>query len=159
MRLPIALKYPLPKPGDAGYFGTHRSFDIHTGIDLYCDDGDPVYAMESGTVVATEAFTGVNAASPWWNDTWAVLVEGDSGVIVYGEIAIHPDICVGDPIEEGQLLGHVKKVLKKDKGVNPPSMLHLELMRHGHYDTQWWHADQDQPDFLLNPITLFDGLI
>lgn len=159
MRTPIELKYPLPKPGDAGYFGAVRSFDIHTGIDLYCDNGDPVYAMEDGVVVATEAFTGSNAGSPWWEDTWAILIEGKSGVIVYGEIIIDPELDKGDSIKEGQLIGHVKQVLKKDKGVNPTSMLHLELMEHGFYATYWWRPDEDQPEGLLNPITLFDGLV
>lgn len=158
MRSPIALKYPLPKPGDAGYFGTIRRFDIHTGIDLYCDDGDPVVAMEDGLVVSIEAFTGANAGSPWWEDTWALLVEGKSGVIVYGEITILPDISVGDTIKEGQLIGNVKRVLKKDKGVTPTSMLHLELMEHGYYQTYWWLLDQDQPEGLLNPITLFENI-
>lgn len=159
MRLPIALKHPLPKPGDAGYFGAIRRFDIHTGIDLYCDDGDPVYAMENGVVVGIEAFTGENAGSPWWEDTWAILIEGESGVIVYGEITILPNIEVNDLIDEGQLLGTVKRVLKKDKGVYPTSMLHLELMEHGYHQTYWWIPDQDQPEGLLNPITLFDKLV
>lgn len=156
MRSPIELKYPLPKPGDAGYFGTVRSFDIHTGIDLYCDNGDTVYAMEDGVVVGIECFTGENAGSPWWEDTWAILIEGKSGVIVYGEIVVDSDLQVGDTVTEGQQVGNVKKVLKKDKGVNPTSMLHLELMEHGCYTTQWWRPDKDQPQGLLNPIKLFD---
>lgn len=158
MKSPINLKYPLPKPGDAGYFGAVRRFDIHTGIDLYCDDGDPVYAMESGKIISVEAFTGEHASSPWWENTWAILIEGNSGVIVYGEIIVNPELDIHSCIEEGQLLGYVKSVLKNDKGVTPTSMLHLELMKHGFYQTYWWHIGEDKPDGLCNPITLFDNI-
>lgn len=158
VKTPIKLKHPLPKPGDAGYFGAVRSFDIHTGIDLYCDDGDEVVAMEPGIVVEIEFFTGKDAGSPWWHDTWAILVEGSSGVIVYGEVTVNPGIEVGVAVTEGQSIGKVARVLKKDKCVNPTSMLHLELMEPGFYKTYWWRFGKEKPEGLLNPITLFDRI-
>lgn len=158
MRLPIALKYDLPEPGDAGFFGAVRKHDVHTGIDLYCDDGDTVYAIEDGVVVSIEKFTGEHADSPWWNNTWALLIEGNSGVIVYGEIIISSELCVGSPILEGQEIGKICKVLKKDKGVNPPAMLHLELMQHGYYKTNWWKLGEKTPEGLMNPYNLINPL-
>lgn len=151
---PINLKYPIPIPGDPGYFGAIRRFDIHTGIDLYCDDGDPVVSIEDGIVVAIEAFTGEHADSPWWNDTWALLIEGNSGVICYGEIVPLPTIKVGSIIPAGLTIGHVKPVLKQDKGKNPPSMLHLELYTTGTRQTVWWKLGEECPENLLNPIQI-----
>ena len=155
MNNPFELKYPLPVPGDPGYFGALRKFDIHTGIDLYCEDGTPVAAMEDGVVVGVEKFTGEHAGSSWWNNTWAILVEGKSGVIVYGEIIIDDSVVIGSPVTRGQLIGHVKQVLKVDKGVTPTSMLHLELLEHGCYHTLWWYHGEPQPEELRNPIILF----
>jgi len=158
MGSPVLLTEDLPKPGDAGFFGSVRRYDVHTGIDLYTDDGEAVYALEDGIVVAIEKFTGEHADSPWWNNTWALLVEGESGVIVYGEITIADGIEVGSQVEIGDVIGNVKQVLKKDKGVNPPAMLHLELMEHGNYKTQWWKLGEPQPKGLLNPYNLINPL-
>lgn len=112
-------------PDRCGQFGAVRKYDIHTGIDLYCEEGSIVSALEDGIVVAVEDFTGTKANSPWWNDTKAVLVEGKSGVICYGEI--EPCVNVGDLIWAGDTIG---KVLKKNKG-RPTTMLHLELYEKG----------------------------
>ena len=151
---PIKLRYPLPQPGDPGYFGTPRKHDVHTGIDLYCEDNEEVFAIEPGVVVAVEKFTGEHADSPWWNNTWAVLVEGPSGVICYGEIIPLTPIVPGAIIKKNTQLGNVKRVLKTDKGKNPPSMLHLELYTHGTTKTVWWKLDEEMPSNLLNPIQL-----
>lgn len=156
MLAPFKLKYDIPKPGDAGFFGSVRKYDIHTGIDLYCEDGEPVFAIEDGIVVAIEKFTGEHADSPWWNNTWALLVEGKSGVIVYGEIIIRDQVTIGDFVLQNEIIGNVRQVLKQDKGVNPTSMLHLELMKHGCYHTYWWQHDQPCPSGLLNPIILLN---
>ena len=69
-----------------GSFGYKRKFDIHTGVDLYCNKGDQVFAIEDGEVVAIEWFTGEKVDMPWWNNTQAVAIKGKSGVINYGEI-------------------------------------------------------------------------
>lgn len=154
MVAPITLKYPIPLPGDPGYFGTVRLHDIHTGIDRYCDDGDEVFAIEDGVIVAIEQYTGEWAGSPWWNNTSAIMIEGESGVICYGEITPLTFLQVGDKIIKSNLIGHVAQVLKVDKGKNPPSMLHLELYTHGTSQSVWWRLGEDQPLNLLNPIKL-----
>lgn len=153
--LPIELLHEdIPATGDPGAFGTVRKHDIHTGVDLYCEDGELVFNVENGTVVAIEAFTGEHADSPWWNDTWAILVEGPTGVICYGELIPEFDLQVGDKVYYNQCLGRVKQVLKKDKGKNPPSMLHFELYKHGTRKTVWWHQGNPQPTELLDPTPL-----
>ena len=138
----------LPLGDHPGAFGVKRKHHIHEGVDLYCPEGSVVQAVEEGVVVAVIPFTGTIASppSPWWHDTWAVLVEGPSGVVVYGEIASR--VMVGDPIVPGWSMGYVKQVLKEDKG-RPMSMLHLELHKPGTRDAYEW-IDK-RPESLLDP--------
>lgn len=143
-----------------GKFGFRRKFDYHhTGIDLYAKEGDPVLAVEDGIVVAIENFTGPMNGTPWWNDTWAILVEGPSGVVVYGEVLQHPDIDVGVTVTKGQEIGSVLTVLKElvTKDWIPGhsrSMLHLELHQNGTRATSWWKVGELQPPTVLNPTSL-----
>ncbi len=143
--------------GDAhpGAFGYVRANHVHEGIDLYCADGTPVHAVEDGVVVAVIPFTGPSAVppSPWWHDTQAVLIEGSSGVVVYGEVGIGTGIREGVHVGQGEIIGHVRRVLVKDKG-RPVSMLHLELHRHGTRDAFEWTIDSGRPASLLDPTSL-----
>ena len=136
-----------------GRFGAMRKHDYHTGLDLYCEEGTPVYAMESGTVVNVCNFTGKNAGSEWWNDTFAILIEGKSGVILYGEII--PLFYPGVQVQTGQLIGYVMTVLKKDKKL-PMCMLHIELYKTGYRgDGEWWDFNHIKSESLLNVEKLF----
>lgn len=146
----------LPVGDHPGAFGVQRKHHIHEGVDLYCHQGQPVQAVEEGVVVAVIPFTGeiANPPSPWWRDTWAVLVEGPSGVVVYGEIT--PDVKVGDPIVPGWNIGYVKQVLKIDKG-RPMAMLHLELHRPGTRDAKDWI--DERPATLLDPTPFLLELV
>ena len=113
----------IPVAPHPGAFGVQRKFHTHEGIDLYCPSGTPVYAMESGVVVAVVPFTGPKANFPHWHDTNAVFVEDNDGVWVYGEI--QDAVSLHQTVQAGDLLGHVIHVLRNDKG-RPMSMLHLE---------------------------------
>lgn len=139
---------PVPRAPEPGAFGARRKHDIHTGIDLYTDPGAEALAVEDGTVVAVEDFTGPAAASPWWNDTRAVLVEGASGVALYGEI--DPCVKVGERVARGDVVGHVHTVLRHDKGL-PMTMLHFELYLYGTCASVWWKHDEPRPAALLDP--------
>jgi len=139
----------LPLPPHPGAFGVARKNHIHEGVDLYCAEGTPVQAVEAGTVVAIIPFTGPKAGSDWWHDTEAVLIEGASGVVLYGEI-IPKDLSVGDTVSRGARLGHVKQVLKTDKG-RPMSMLHLEFHAAGTRDAYEWTAAGGKPPSLQDP--------
>jgi len=111
-------------------------------------------------VVGIEDFTGefANPPSPWWNNTKAVLIEGPSGVIVYGEIKPLDTIKIGKKIRRGQNIGNVITVLKKDKGM-PMTMLHVELYEKGIRETVIWNLDEPQPTGLLNPMPLLNSAV
>ncbi|MHA2280212.1 MAG: M23 family metallopeptidase [Promethearchaeota archaeon] len=136
-------------PDYAGTFGAVRKHNRHPGHDLYCDVGTRVIAVEDGIVVGIQYFTGKMLRSPWWNETFCVLVRGESGVVNYGEINYNRALMVGGRVKRGDFMGRVMRVLKKDKG-RPMSMLHFEL-----YDTfdskHGWPADLMVPDDLLDP--------
>lgn len=144
---PLALNTHVPISGP-GAFGAVRRFDVHTGVDLYCPVTTPVFAVENGVVVNVLPFTGEWTNSPWWHETSAIMVEGPSGVVLYGEL--FPIVNVGDRVFEKQSLGFVQQVLKKDKG-RPMSMLHLELYTPGTWDPVVWSLSEDQPVNLLDP--------
>jgi hypothetical protein len=144
----------IPTSDLPGGFGCRRRFDVHTGIDLYCEDGTPVYAMTDGHVVSMLAFTGPGVGSPWWEDTDAVMVQGKDCVILYGEIHINQNLALGMRIHEGDLIGHVKRVLRNDKGL-PMSMLHLEKYASGTTEAVLaWPLEDHQPESLLDPYSL-----
>lgn len=137
-------------PSSEGDFGAVRKHDYHTGIDLYCPTGTKVLAIEDGVLVHIDwNFTGPGGGSPWWNTTRALLIEGESGVIVYGEAT--PLVPLGSSVKAGDVIAVVDtSVLKKDKG-KPMTMLHLELYEHGTRETVWWKLGEDRPKGLLNP--------
>jgi hypothetical protein len=151
----MSWSWPLfegPKvwPDAPGRFGAVRRHDVHTGIDLYTYSGMPVLAVEAGVVVAIEDFTGPKAGTPWWNDTQAILVEGDSGVVCYGELSPLKPIAVGRVVAAEECLGCVIPVLKKDKG-RPRSMLHFELYAPGTTETAVWSLEEERPSNLWDP--------
>ena len=155
-------------PDAPGTFGEVRAEDVHTGVDLYCELGTEVVAVEDGEVVAIEWFTGQHVATPdgvpatWWNDTQIVLIQGASGVVGYGEIDVA--VQVGDRVVAGQTIGVVNKaVLRSFKG-RPMVMLHLELYSQLVRDpaspvwapssTVWWAKGETKPEHLLDPTPL-----
>lgn len=147
MYKPINKEYIISEIPEHGRFGTKRKFDTHTGVDLYCRAGERVYAIEDGILVDVVKFTGSDAGSPWWNDTYAILVEGESGVILYGEVEA-PFLIKGMNIKGGQFLSNVVQVLKTDKGL-PMCMLHIELYETGYRNGgEWWR--HKRPEWLLN---------
>lgn len=139
----------LPLPPHPGAYGVERAHHVHEGIDLYCAEGTPVQAVEAGTIVAIIPFTGAKANSDWWHDTDAMLVEGASGVVLYGEI-VPAGKQPGDTVQRGETLGHVKQVLKTDKG-RPMSMLHLEFHDAGTRDAYEWTLAKGKPPSLRDP--------
>ncbi len=91
----------IPREGEPGAFGAVRRHDVHTGVDLHCGAGQSVLAVERGVVVAVEEFTGPAAGSPWWLPTRAVLVEGASGVVLYGEVVPEGAMVTGALVAQG----------------------------------------------------------
>lgn len=148
----------IPSPNSPGAFGAVRKHDVHTGIDLYCDAGTSVLAIERGTVVGVVDFTGPDTVppTPWWNPTKAILIKGASGVICYGEV--FPNVLVGTEVKPGRVIGCVIPVLKKDKGRHM-TMLHLELYERGTVEPVVWNLNKDIPEGLLDPTKLVLNLL
>jgi hypothetical protein len=98
-------------------------------------------------------------------DTDAVLVEGASGIVCYGEIKIDQGIKnsleMTNPasrnIRRGQILGRVTPVVRPgrerpDIPGHSRSMLHIELYERGQTkSSERWELDKPKPDYLLNP--------
>lgn len=145
-------KYQLPLSTEPGSFGYIRKHDIHTGVDLYCENNDAVYAMYDGIIVNIEDFTGINSnpPTPWWNDTNSVLILHHDFVICYGEITVADNITIGSSVKEGDIIGYVKQVLKKDKNKTPLSMLHIELYEKHITESVVWVLNTDKPSGLLD---------
>lgn len=145
----------LPTEGSVGSFAHKRSYYYHPGVDLYCGEGQEIVAVEDGIVVNVEIFTGPSAdpTSPWWNETWGVLVEGASGVLGYCELKPMFYIKQGLKLKSGDLIGHVIPVLKRDKG-NGTTMLHFELYLKGTRTHMTWHHDEPQPVEMCDPTEL-----
>jgi hypothetical protein len=160
MKWPLKNKHPsIPDINSVGDFAFKRSFYYHPGIDLYCSLGQEVIAIESGTVVHIEHFTGKDAepSSPWWNETWSILIEGDSEVIGYCELIPLPHIQKNYKVTEGEVIATITPVLKKDKG-NGTTMLHLEQYVTGTRHHVTWKHDEPKPEELLNPRKLLEKL-
>lgn len=150
---PIFNKIPnIPESDSSGAFAFKRSYYYHPGIDLYCEENQEIVAIEDGVVVNVETFTGPNAnpASAWWNETKAVLIEGESGVLGYCEIKPMFYIKTGLKITAGTMIGRVIPVLKKDKG-NGTTMLHFEMYLKGTREHMTWHHHKLKPVELLDP--------
>jgi murein DD-endopeptidase MepM/ murein hydrolase activator NlpD len=146
----------LPHPGA---FGKRRKNHTHEGVDLYCNDGDEVFSIKSGKIIGIFPFTGEHAGTGWWNNTWSVFIEHDNYVINYGEIIPSKYLFVGKIINEGEFLGEVKIVLKKDKG-RPMSMLHLEMYKLGtKIPIKEWALEKQKPEELIDPTNFLIDFI
>lgn len=126
----------IPVGNHPGAFSTQRKHEKHTGLDLYCMDDTNVFAVESGTVVNIEHFTGEWDNSPWWENTDCIMIEGATGVVCYGEVSVPYWISVGRKVFRGEHIANVKRVLKQGKERpdipgHRTSMLHMELYPFG----------------------------
>jgi phosphopantothenoylcysteine decarboxylase len=148
----------IPINNHLGSFGAFRKYGKrHCGVDLYTNNNEAVHAVESGTVVSIDKFTGASIGSPWWNETMSIKIEGSSGVVTYGEITPKIGIKVGDIINKDSIIGFVTQVLKdgeirEDITGHSLSMLHLQLYKHGMYHKdESWMTDQKIPEGVLDP--------
>lgn len=159
MQHPVKPLYPLrdqlrdyPQSG----YGVIRKNDIHTGVDIYAEEGEIVYPILPGKVVAVGYFTGKIVDSPWWNETKYVVIKSEGMYILYGELSLNSKLKVGMVVLGNKLskLGTVKRVLSGDKDLkNPASMLHIEL----YYKTTFaveWNLGEKAPSGLSDPTHL-----
>lgn len=138
-----------------GAFGAVRKYEVHNGVDIYCEGEVDVFAIEDGEVVEMGQFTGAEVASPWWNDTWYMTVKGRSGYIVYGEVVPYRDMEIGKNVKSGDKIAFVTPVLKDGKvrmdiQGHSQFMLHIELKRELVHDGGW-PLGTERPKELLDP--------
>jgi Peptidase family M23 len=155
MRFPLDIKIKVPEYPEPGAFGAIRKHDIHTGIDLYCSPGDEVKSIEGGIVFDIINFTGSHADSCWWNDTKAVIIKSDNRFWLYGEV--DPTVNIGDIIIEGDFIGRVLTVLKKNKG-KPMTMLHIELYNSFFENAVVWNLNEPKPISLEDPTLILKSI-
>ena len=163
--------FEIPRWDSQNAFWGLRKYDIHTGIDLFADEGSSVFSVLDGEVVYIEKFTGPNAQPPssWWNETEAIFIKTKVGIILYGELV--PCVRVWDTISAGQKIGELKSVLKEKRDTwdiaLPPSMLHIELYENDFPIEKWgviWNyaegtqekIPKEQPEGLKNPLAILE---
>lgn len=144
-----------------GAFGFHRKHSYHTGVDLYVPvkDGSPtrVYAVEPGTVVNIELFTGPQDNTPWWKNTKCILVAGHSGVVCYGEVEPRDGLKIGDRVSRGEVIANVVPVLlegkeRPDIEGHSRYMLHFELYKEGTTRASHsWKHEQPMHGYMMDP--------
>lgn len=156
---------PLPNssvrvPLGAGHvngFGGKRRNGFNTGIDLLCDAYQPVASVEAGTIVAIVNFSKKGKTKPWINTSRALLIEGDSGVVCYGNVKPNSKLKVGSFVSKGQVVGKVIPIYKNKK--NRVCKLKLEWYTHGTRRRSSWNFNKDIPGNLLNPTHMLLPLI
>lgn len=152
----VNWRIPIGKhqPGSFGYISRNNN-NINTGVDLICAPGTDVAAVESGTVVNIEYFTGPEASCPEYNTSMAILIASNNSVILYGYIEPLPEIKPGILINSGQLIGKVVSLQKNEKNIkkknNKKSMLRIELYKKNTIKSIWWEYGKTQPKRLLDP--------
>ena len=135
----------LPHPGA---FGFQRPRNVQTGVHLYCASGTPICAIDAGRVVSVFPFTGSHCQMPWWLNTWAVLVEGASGVLAYCNL--RPSVGVGESVAPGTFIGQVLPALREGRG-RPTSRLHMEMHTGGTRECSLWMDMNSMPSTLIDP--------
>ena len=164
---PLKKYRGIPINNHPGAFGFRRKRCHHSGVDLYTDEGADIFAVEAGKVVGIEHFTGPQDSTPWYENTEAILIEGKTGVVCYGEMiprGYNPTsfasamnrIAVGDWVKKGGYIGRVTPVIPVGREQAYPgwsrSMLHLELYKHGtHECSHRWHLDAEMHPYLIDP--------
>jgi murein DD-endopeptidase MepM/ murein hydrolase activator NlpD len=137
--IPEGRSRRVPCRGSPGSFAEDRGDRRHCGVDLYATPGSKVVSIEDGIVLEVGTFTSPRII-PYWNETFYVVVENESGSFAkFAELA-EVDVRLGDRLVSGQMLGRVGSVLNPEKiGDDAPayikslkeegdsSMLHFEL--------------------------------
>jgi murein DD-endopeptidase MepM/ murein hydrolase activator NlpD len=140
----VSWSLPIGKYHPAG-FGYSKSHNVHTGIDLYVPERSSVHSVEDGTVVNIFNFTGPKTLYPHLLPTKAIVVNGKTGLVLYGEV--ETDLSVGQLIAAGDKIAYIKCAIPDQP------MLHLELYMHGSNVPCIWKQGQPQPKSLLDPTS------
>lgn len=141
-------KHRLPSSFDsqAGFGFSQKDGKHQSGVDLYGEEGQEVFAIEESDVVDIFLSTGTNAGSSWFNNTYTILLEGNSGVINYSGILVDPSVKFGKSVKEGQVIGKIKKIMS----IAIPT-LHIALYQNGTQEPIIWNRGETKPVDLLDP--------
>lgn len=127
--------------GSRRFMASRSSGDrYHVGIDLYGYPGDPILAMENGTIVNTYYF---------YNKTYALIVQCDSGLVInYGEVKRNSwkefGLSKGSRVKKGRAIARVGMMS------GGSYMLHLETyMPPTKVNNKYWGGESTGP--ILNP--------
>ena len=146
--------FPLPFRPTESYHVDPRRFGApreggaraHAGCDLYVPVGSPVLAVSDGLVITRY---------PFYEGTWAVVVDHGSFVARYGEIAFrdYPAAHTGAKIKQGQVIGEVGRLTGYEF-----FMLHYEMYLAGTTEPL---TDKNNPPFqrhrnLMDPTAFLD---
>jgi hypothetical protein len=148
---------PVGKYHPAG-FGARRKYNLHTGIDLFCEHMQPVASVEAGTIISLKDFSKRKNKSPWLNRTRVILIEGKTGVSAYCNVIERKGLKVGDEVRSGEIIGNVVRLNKK-KRRKDVCMLHLELYAKGTRKRVTWSYNFPKPPQLLDPSKHLLGII
>ena len=123
-----------PTPGShyiTSQYGEGRSYETHNAIDIGASTGTPIYAANSGTVVAcNNTCTHSNSGSNWCscgggygNYVW--IMHNNGYETIYGHM-ISTAVSYGQTVSAGQLIGYVGST-----GWSTGPHLHFELRING----------------------------
>lgn len=95
-------------------------WQVHDGVDLQAEAGDPVAAMADGQVleVTEEGLQGA-----------VVVVDHGEVVATYAGMALTAGLRAGDPVEAGQTLGFAGEGMVEESDL--PAHVHLSVLRDG----------------------------
>jgi peptidoglycan hydrolase-like protein with peptidoglycan-binding domain len=146
-------RFPLDKKHrNKGYhsgaraFGSSRGARAHAGCDLYAPAGEPIYAIEDGTIT--------NYYDYYWQ-TFALVINHNGTLVLYGEVQppknghgytgtdIPPEnlrsglannLAVRSSVKKGQHIAYVGQLRQLDKKTNKrvnykDTMLHFEMYK------------------------------
>ena len=128
---PQRVTFLLPADGEvlAPFSGGELVRDVtlgdwrtHNGVDLRCEQGDPVLAPAAGRVTAV-------SADPLWG-TVVVIDHGSGLVSRCCGLAENPPVKTGDSVSAGQPIGAVASAPAESL---LPAHLHFEVLENGSY--------------------------
>lgn len=120
--------------GSASPTGHHKAIDIRAAV------GDPVLAVDAGTVVGHSGWDGPKTAG--------LMIQHDGGpVVVYGAVSPSGRASVGNRVQRGQ------QIAKVGQYPGGSSMLHFEVYRVGTRKRPKWPFGKAQPGSLVDPET------
>jgi|GEM_PF-2608651 len=114
--VPIQVSYTITSP-----FGDIRDSSTHTGVDLACPLGTPIYSMSNGIVTSL-----VSGDSIGGNEVW--ISGADGRVYTYWHCSHFASIQIGQTIEAGTLIAYVGST-----GNSTGPHLHLGVKENGNW--------------------------